>query len=130
MQVCTSPCKTRPHVIRHTDWNAFRARRQHSATPDIEDLSRWTDHLLADLEGVTASIPTMANHPSIDSRLAHLQAAYTSRTNRWNKERHNRRLRRQIAALDREIETHTTTLARQQWDQLCSGLSNQLGCKQ
>ncbi|KAH7946804.1 hypothetical protein HPB52_004324 [Rhipicephalus sanguineus] len=84
MQVCTYQCKPRPHVIRHMYWDAFRARCQHSATPDIKDLSQWTDQLLADLD----------------------------------------------AALDREIETHTTTLTRQQWEQVCSGLSNQLGCKQ
>ncbi|KAL1415426.1 hypothetical protein MTO96_029355 [Rhipicephalus appendiculatus] len=130
MQVHTSPCEPRPHALRYTDWDAFRARRQHSATPDIDDLSQWTDQLLADLDGVTASIPTTANHPAIDSRLAHLQAAHTSLTNRWNKQRHNRRIRRRIAYLDREIETHSTALARQQWEQLCSGLSSQLGSKQ
>ncbi|KAL1466244.1 hypothetical protein MTO96_026814 [Rhipicephalus appendiculatus] len=130
MQVHTSPCKPRPHALGYTDWDAFRVRRQHSAAPDIDDLSQWTDQLLADLDGVTASIPTTANHPAIDSRLAHLQAAHTSLTNRWNKQRHNRRIRRRIAYLDREIETHTTALARQQWEQLCSGLSSQLGSKQ
>ncbi|KAH7982813.1 hypothetical protein HPB52_007293 [Rhipicephalus sanguineus] len=130
MQVCTSPCKPRPHAIHRTDWDAFRARCQHSATPDIEDLSQWTDQLLADLDGVTASIPTMANRPAIYSRLAHLHAAHRSLTNRWNKQRHNRRLHCRIADLDREIKTHTTALARQQWEQLCSGLSSQLGCKQ
>ncbi|KAH7938930.1 hypothetical protein HPB52_002480 [Rhipicephalus sanguineus] len=106
----SSPCKSaRPRASRH------------SATPDIEDLSQWTDQLPADLDSVTASIPTTANHLAIDSRLAHLQAAHTNLTNRWNKQRHN--------PLDREIETHTTTLAHQQWEQLCSGLSNHLGCK-
>ncbi|KAH7986167.1 hypothetical protein HPB52_025159 [Rhipicephalus sanguineus] len=82
MQVCTSPRKPRPHVIRHTDWDAFRARRQHSATPDIEDLSQWTDQLLANLNGVTASIPTTANHLVIAFCLTHLQATHTSLTNR------------------------------------------------
>ncbi|XP_070382459.1 uncharacterized protein [Dermacentor albipictus] len=130
IQARTSPCKPRPHTTRYTDWDAFRARRLHSATPDIEDLSMWTDQLLADLDGVTASIPTTEDHPAIDSRLAHLLAARTSLTNRWHKQRHNRRLRCRIAYLDREIEHHTTVLARQQWEQLCSGISGQLGCKQ
>ncbi|KAH7982882.1 hypothetical protein HPB52_007917 [Rhipicephalus sanguineus] len=43
-------------------------------------------------------------HPALNSRLAHLQAVHTSLTNRWNKQRHNSRLRRRIAALGREIE--------------------------
>ncbi|KAL1481033.1 hypothetical protein MTO96_050530 [Rhipicephalus appendiculatus] len=107
-----------------------RERRLHSAASNIEDLSTWTDQLLADLEVVTASIPTTEDHPAIDSRLAHLWADRTGLTNRWHKQRCNRRLRRRIAHLDRMIEQHTTLLARQQWEQLCSGLSGQLGCKQ
>ncbi|KAH7937241.1 hypothetical protein HPB49_009451 [Dermacentor silvarum] len=87
-------------------------------------------NLLADLDGVAASIPTTEDYPAIDSRLAHLWAARTGLTNRWHKQCHNRRLRRRIAYRDREIEHHTTVLARQQWEQLCSGLSGQLGCKQ
>ncbi|KAL1424330.1 hypothetical protein MTO96_020321 [Rhipicephalus appendiculatus] len=54
----TSLCKPRQHTARHTDWDAFRERRLHSAASNIEDLSTWTDQLLADLDAVTASIPT------------------------------------------------------------------------
>ncbi|KAL1426745.1 hypothetical protein MTO96_018060 [Rhipicephalus appendiculatus] len=92
-------------------------------------LSTWTDQLLPDLEAVTTSIPTTEDHPAIDSRLAHLGAARTGLTNRWHKQRYNRRLHRGIAHLDRMIEQHTTLLARQQWEQLCSWLSGRLGCK-
>ncbi|KAH8035613.1 hypothetical protein HPB51_007848 [Rhipicephalus microplus] len=130
IQVLTSPSKPRPHTARYTDWDAFRERRLHSATSNIEDLSTWTDQLLADLDAVTASIPTTKDYPATDARLAHLWAARTGLCNRWQKQRHNRRLRRRIAHLDRTIEQHTTALARQQWEQLCSGLSGQLGCKQ
>ncbi|XP_037518007.1 uncharacterized protein LOC119394773 [Rhipicephalus sanguineus] len=130
IQVLTSPSKPRPHRARYTDWDAFRERRLHSATSNIEDLSTWTDQLLVDLDAVTASIPTTEDHPATDARLAHLWAARTGLCNRWQKQRHNRRLRRRIAHLDRTIEQHTTALARQQWEQLCSGLSGQLGCKQ
>ncbi|KAL1414232.1 hypothetical protein MTO96_007705 [Rhipicephalus appendiculatus] len=127
----SSPCKPRPHAIRHTYWDAFLARRQHSTTPDIEVLSQWTDQPLADPDGVTASIRTRANQPATQSCLAQLQAAYTSLTNRHNKQRHNRCLCHRVVYIDndRTIEMHTTTLARQQWQQLCSGLSSQLGCK-
>ncbi|KAH8008613.1 hypothetical protein HPB51_000108 [Rhipicephalus microplus] len=130
IQVLTSPSKPRPHTARYTDWDAFRERRLHSATSNIEDLSTWTDQLLEDLDAVTASIPTTKDYPATDARLAHLWAARTGLCNRWQKQRHNRRLRRRIAHLDRTIEQHTTALARQQWEQLCSGLSGQLGCKQ
>ncbi|KAH7955885.1 hypothetical protein HPB52_004859 [Rhipicephalus sanguineus] len=77
IQVRTSPCKSCPHTARHTDWDAFRERRLHSAASNIEDLSTWTDQLLADLEAVTASIPTTEDHPAVDCRLDHLWAART-----------------------------------------------------
>ncbi|KAH7939582.1 hypothetical protein HPB52_014208 [Rhipicephalus sanguineus] len=96
IQVRTSPCKPSPHPTRHTDWDAFQERRLHSAASNIDDLSTWTDQLLADLEAVTASIRTTEDHPAIDSRLAHLWAARTGLTNRWRKQRHNRRLRHRL----------------------------------
>ncbi|KAL1470014.1 hypothetical protein MTO96_040721 [Rhipicephalus appendiculatus] len=58
MQAHMSPCKPRPHALRYTDWDAFRARRQHSAIPEIEDFSQWTDQLRADLDGVTEQLTT------------------------------------------------------------------------
>ncbi|KAL1446203.1 hypothetical protein MTO96_028878 [Rhipicephalus appendiculatus] len=61
MQVPMFPWKPRRHAFRYKDWCAFGARCQHSPTPDIEDLSQWTDQLLADLHGVTASIATRQN---------------------------------------------------------------------
>ncbi|KAL1477248.1 hypothetical protein MTO96_035889 [Rhipicephalus appendiculatus] len=69
--------------------SAFRERGLHSAASNIEDLSTWTDQLLAYLEAVTTSIPTKKDHPTIDSRLAHLWAASTGLTNRWHKQHYN-----------------------------------------
>ncbi|KAH7982215.1 hypothetical protein HPB52_003445 [Rhipicephalus sanguineus] len=129
IQVVTSPSRPRPYAARYTDSDAFRERRLHSAAFNIEDLSTWTNQLLADLDAVTASIPTTEDHPATDFRLAHLWAARTGVRNRWHKQRPNRRLRRHIAHLDRTIEQHTTALARQRWEQLSSWLSGQLGCK-
>ncbi|KAH7953613.1 hypothetical protein HPB49_010598 [Dermacentor silvarum] len=45
------------------------------------------------------------------------------------RQRHNNKLRRRIAKLEREIEAHTSTLERQQWGQICNSLNGQLGCK-
>ncbi|KAL1472346.1 hypothetical protein MTO96_039401, partial [Rhipicephalus appendiculatus] len=57
IQVITSLCKPRQHTARHTDWDAFRERRLHSANSSIEDLSTWTDQLLADVDAVTLRSP-------------------------------------------------------------------------
>ncbi|KAH7944577.1 hypothetical protein HPB52_021394 [Rhipicephalus sanguineus] len=48
---------------------------------------------------------------------------------RWRRQRHNNRLRRRIARLERELEAHTAALERQQWGQICNSLNGQMGCK-
>ncbi|KAH7937494.1 hypothetical protein HPB49_012717 [Dermacentor silvarum] len=48
---------------------------------------------------------------------------------RWQRQRHNNKLRRRIAKLEREVEAHTSTLELQQWGQICNSLNGQLGCK-
>ncbi|KAH7959240.1 hypothetical protein HPB49_009591 [Dermacentor silvarum] len=45
-----------------------------SAALNVEDLSRWTNQLLAKLDGVSTSTSTTEDHPAVDSRLAHLWA--------------------------------------------------------
>ncbi|KAH7942837.1 hypothetical protein HPB52_001908 [Rhipicephalus sanguineus] len=109
----------------------------HDTTRDLifcrrvrEDLSTWTNQLLADLDEVNASISTTEDHPATDCRLAHLWATRSGLSNGWHKQRHNRRLPCRIAPFDLTIEQHTIVLARQQWEQFCSGLSNQLRFKQ
>ncbi|KAH7976312.1 hypothetical protein HPB52_011734 [Rhipicephalus sanguineus] len=53
--------------------------------------------------------------------------AHASLLRRWQKQRHNKKLRRRMQSFSYEIERHSTYLARQQWGQLCSGLTGQLG---
>ncbi|KAH7936684.1 hypothetical protein HPB49_002474 [Dermacentor silvarum] len=48
---------------------------------------------------------------------------------RWRRQRHNKKLRRRIAKLERDIEAHSATLERQQWGQICNSLNGQMGCK-
>ncbi|KAH7985883.1 hypothetical protein HPB49_026240 [Dermacentor silvarum] len=48
---------------------------------------------------------------------------------RWRGQRHNKKLRRRIAKIERDIEAHSATLQRQQWGQICNTLNGQMGCK-
>ncbi|KAH7938459.1 hypothetical protein HPB49_023858 [Dermacentor silvarum] len=48
---------------------------------------------------------------------------------RWRRRRHNKKLRRRIAKLERDIDAHSATLERQQWGQICNSLNGQMGCK-
>ncbi|KAH7987041.1 hypothetical protein HPB52_024559 [Rhipicephalus sanguineus] len=54
----------------------------------------------------------------LDSRLAHLMEACNSLRQRWKRQR-NRKLRKRIALLNRDIEHHSAVLCRQQWYAVC-----------
>ncbi|XP_049518932.1 uncharacterized protein LOC125943564, partial [Dermacentor silvarum] len=62
----------------------------------------------------------------MDSRLAHLIEAKNSVLARWKGQRLNRRLRKKIVEINRNIEEHCRTLNRQQWDELCNAADGQL----
>ncbi|KAH7953251.1 hypothetical protein HPB49_006461 [Dermacentor silvarum] len=47
----------------------------------------------------------------------------------WRRQRHNKKLRRHIAKLERGIEAHSATLERQQWGQIYNSLNGQMGSK-
>lgn len=62
----------------------------------------------------------------MDARLAHLLEAKNSITARWKTQRLNRRLRKKIAALNREIEAHSIELSKQQWNEVCASVDGQM----
>ncbi|KAL1436301.1 hypothetical protein MTO96_049814 [Rhipicephalus appendiculatus] len=137
----TQPTRIGNSVCRDTTPDLSFCRSVRDARWSNTHQSLGSDHYVLTIQVITSLCKPRqhtARHTDWDafrerrlhSRLAHLWAARTGLTNRWHKQRHNRRLRRRIAHLDRTIEQHTTVLARQQWEQLCSELSGQLGCKQ
>lgn len=62
----------------------------------------------------------------MDSRLAHLLEAKDSLLSRWKTQKLNRRLRKRIAMLNKEIMTHCQVLERQQWQEVCNIVDGQM----
>ncbi|KAH7972180.1 hypothetical protein HPB52_008933 [Rhipicephalus sanguineus] len=93
----------RPHMAHHTDRDAFRQRRLHSAALNIEDLSMWTSKLLAHRRSASSFGGPSGN------RLP--PCPPVGRSHGPN-------------------EPNTPPCSCQQWEQLCSALSGQLGSKQ
>ncbi|KAL3217951.1 hypothetical protein MRX96_031870 [Rhipicephalus microplus] len=62
----------------------------------------------------------------MDPRLAHFLEARRSLQKRWRRQRHNRKLRKKIPELGREIERHSRQLCSQRWFALCSQADGQL----
>lgn len=114
-----------PREFRVTDWDEFRKLRKADQTEygTLEDLfSRLAeDALLA-----TKTVQTDLQVDAMDSRLAHLLEAKKSLVEKWRTQKLNRRLRKRISLLNKEIEDYCQELSRQQWNEVCSKVDGQM----
>ncbi|KAL1439582.1 hypothetical protein MTO96_010111 [Rhipicephalus appendiculatus] len=88
-----------------------------------EDRPRETfDDLVSNLKEAvskaTKEISAELEVPAMNSRLAHLLEAKNALSERWKKQKLNRRLRAKISQLNKYIEQHAKKLAAQQWDEV------------
>ncbi|KAL3226194.1 hypothetical protein MRX96_049016 [Rhipicephalus microplus] len=114
----------RDKTIKHklVDWSKFR----NTVLGEVDNIDEWSAKLLAATEGATEEIDAPEEIETMDPRLAHLLEARRSLQKRWRRQRHNRKLRKKIAELGREIERHSRQLCSQQWFSLCSQADGQL----
>ncbi|XP_077542647.1 uncharacterized protein LOC144155191 [Haemaphysalis longicornis] len=112
---------------RHTDWDAFRKLLPTEQT-DITDIVEWTNEIREKEKEATRTIETEDNVGRIDSRLAHLIEAKQSIQAKWKTQRTNRKLRKKVAELNREVEAHSRVLCTQQWNEVCNEADSQMHC--
>ncbi|XP_072143055.1 uncharacterized protein [Dermacentor andersoni] len=124
----TTLAQVRKRRLEVVDWDKFRQIRR-DVPVTITDLDTWTQTLTKDVAGATSTIPNTPNAETADSRLLHLWEAHASLQKRWLAHKHNRPLKRRIAALVKEIEAHASQLAHQHWGQLCDRMSGNLGLR-
>ncbi|KAH7953147.1 hypothetical protein HPB49_005162 [Dermacentor silvarum] len=74
------------------------------------------------LQKFTLEIATTSQTPFVDARLTHMWAARHSLTRRWKRQRHNRKLAKRIAVLNKQIAEHAAKLCRDNWLKTCDGL--------
>ena len=110
-----------PKIYKYIDWDVFRDIRTKEERPreTFEDL---ISNLKEAVHKATKEISTELELavPAMDSRLAHLLEAKNALSERWKRQKMNRRLRTKISELNKEIETHAKKLAAQQWDEVCN----------
>lgn len=94
---------------KHTDWEAFR-RALPETHDDIEDIQEWTTAVMKTVDDATQEIETDEDIDKMDSRLAHILEAKSSLKARWLKQHTNRRLRKRIAELNKQIAKHCRVL--------------------
>ncbi|KAK8758657.1 hypothetical protein V5799_003711 [Amblyomma americanum] len=88
------------------DLEDFRNKRdqQKSSGDTITDIEAWTRSLIAGAKASTKTVETEFETDKMDSCLAHLIEAKNSVLARWKGQRLNRRLRKKIAEINRNIE--------------------------
>lgn len=114
-----------PRTRKLTDWNKFRTNLE-TIHDHIDDTEEWTKALFTEAQQATTELEMTDDMPNMDSRLAHLLEARNSLKRRWKSQRHNRKLRKCIALLNREIEKHCAVLCRQQWHAICQEADGQI----
>ncbi|XP_072142785.1 uncharacterized protein [Dermacentor andersoni] len=112
---------------RFTDWDAFRGLLPEEQT-EITDIEEWSTEIVNKVEKATKEVETDERVHRVDSRLAHLIAAKQSILSRWKTQRTNRKLRKKVAELNREIESHSRVLCTQQWNEVCNAADGQMHC--
>ncbi|XP_075543106.1 uncharacterized protein LOC142576707 [Dermacentor variabilis] len=123
----------RPRALTFIDWDKFRMIREERGErgkefeglyrPSLED---WVNQVKEDVKEATKEITTDLEVDSVDSRLAHLIEAKRSMLARWKGQRLNRRLHKKISELNKLIEEHCKLLSRQQWDEVCNSVDEQV----
>ncbi|KAH7935339.1 hypothetical protein HPB52_006419 [Rhipicephalus sanguineus] len=116
-------------TARITEWPKFRKLRVERASDTITDINEWITSLQEHVQATTREVETTADLHTTDSRLLHMWDAHAGLLRRWRRQRHNKKLRRRLETLAREIENHRLALAQQQWGQLCDGLNGQMSSK-
>ncbi|KAH7967985.1 hypothetical protein HPB52_005082 [Rhipicephalus sanguineus] len=128
---------------RHPDWGYMhtdpKGRKLWSLVQDLrltllndpqQPLTRIGNSVCRDTSpDLTLCKNTTGDLPTTDSRLLHMWDAHAGLLRRWRRQHHNKKLRRRIKTLLRKIENHSLTLTRQQWGQLCDGLTGQMSSK-
>ncbi|KAH6924585.1 hypothetical protein HPB50_019623 [Hyalomma asiaticum] len=88
---------------------------------DIE----WTDWQTSD-SGKGSADREPCEITCVDSRLAHLIQAKKSMQQRLSKQKYNKKLRRRITELDKEIETQCNRICEQKWEEVCNTMDGNI----
>lgn len=122
-------------TARITDWDKMRKFTQEQEEASEEESGRaetqqtyteWSRDQKKTLQKFTQEIATTSQTPYVDARLTHMWAARHSLTRRWKRQRHNRKLAKRIAALNKQIAEHAAKLCRENWLKTCDGLQGKL----
>lgn len=100
----------------------FRECRSELPSSKIEDINTWTQVLRTDVIATTRQLKTTSQITHIDINLPHLWEARRSLIHKWKRQKHNWKLKLQIAALTEEAAKYATELCKHNWLKICDTL--------
>lgn len=112
-----------------TNWDQFRKTRMSRERNTGLSYDDWTKEIMADVNTHTQVVTTTYKIPYVDPKLLHLWDARHSLTRRWKRQRHNRKLRKKIAEINKQAADYAATLCKENWLKLCDGLQGSLSTR-
>ncbi|KAL1478961.1 hypothetical protein MTO96_015954 [Rhipicephalus appendiculatus] len=113
----------------------FTQEQEEASEKELEQAERkqtyteWARDQQKALQKFTQEIATTSQTPYVDARLTNMWAARHSLTRRWKRQRHNRKLAKRIAVLNKQIAEHAAKLCRENWLKTCDGLQGKLSAR-
>lgn len=103
-----------------TEWDKFREIRKEASLPDdIYNIDEWTHLLKTHIGQATTTIEDEDAPPALDSKLLNMWSRKSNLEKRLKAQRWNRNIRRELARLNKEIETYAIKLNEQNWHSKC-----------
>nr|XP_050040761.1 uncharacterized protein LOC126537714 [Dermacentor andersoni] len=122
-------------TARITDWDKMRkftqgqeeASEEQSGQAETQrTYTEWARDRKKALDKFTQEIAPTSQTPYVDARLSHMWATRHSLTRRWKRQRHNRKLAKRIAVLNKQMAEHAAKLCKENWLKTCDGLQGKL----
>lgn len=124
--VHAGPQKKKGRKLALVEWDTFRKIREEDGEETILDIEKWVEKLLQSVKKATEIVPEEAAMEEVDSKLLHMWEAKNNIQKRWKSQKHNRNLRKKVAALDKEIEVHANRLTQQHWEATCNLMGREI----
>ncbi|XP_037579724.1 uncharacterized protein LOC119462449 [Dermacentor silvarum] len=119
------PSVARTKKLETVNWHAFRESR--SGQDGIEDIDEWSRGVIQSVHDATEEIEVDENQERVDRHMINLWRKKHELNLRLEQKRGDRNLRRQLAALNKEIEEYALTLTKQNWSSICEQMDHKIG---
>ncbi|XP_075526253.1 uncharacterized protein LOC142557958 [Dermacentor variabilis] len=114
------------------DWDRLRrsaGSEGEDESQDAKTYEAWAKKQREFVKKFTEKITTTTQIPFADSRLSYMWAARHGLARRWKRQRHNKKLRRRIHALNKQVTEYAEQLCRENWMKKCDDLQGTLSTK-